>query len=212
MGDTFQLTYTIDQAAKHFGLKVPDWESLDYHAHVPNEAVTEQMSLYDIDEDKRDEVFYALASADEFGTERNFNKQVESYVEEFLTPFTNFGNVEYHCMGDAGYRSFSKPVVGIHSANVLDGTLTITFDRDIVHVIHAMIDGYGAIGIACSDVDDLMSGDLGQVEEWTKTHIHWLDRYYKIYGEHKPKLDLNNIEDFDSKYFREEMTRIKQGN
>ena len=152
-----------------------------------------------------DEIKRAIVSAVESKTMANYTKRVRGALEEILYTFSNF-EYEYDFINEAGsYEGMHDTAIGITNITIdYDNTTTITTDNDLVHVINTCITGVGLF-----NVDEELEG-AESFAEYIQSRFHWLKSYWKIFGTRIPKPDLDHIEDFDKKYFKELLKDIEK--
>jgi|CXWL01.1.fsa_nt_gi hypothetical protein len=228
---TFTIVFSLRETLASLGLKIKEFSPESFDIAISKNEVLEIMKEHDLlvdtqpdeptqtygdyshysyDEDAYYEVMTAMSDAWQHGTEKNYRRSVESVVEECLSVFANYGDVEYPCEGDSGVRHVvKKNIKGIDKYNVdmAEDKVHITFDRDMVHVLNDLIACDGMFGISCEDAEHLDSGaELSEVESNVKGHFHHLDTYWECYGDRRPEISYEA--DFDRKYFDEQMREI----
>ena len=215
-GEVFDLSMSVNDVLNAFGIRVKDFEDFGFHdANIPREAVLETIAdhgleaAYTDNEDVYYDVLSALSDAQVSGTENNYNRAKAGVVEQVLEIFKNYGAVDYACDGETGLQHVSKSVVGItdFDVNVPTDSVSITFDRDIVHVIGYMLDCDGMFGVSCEDVEAMATSEpLAVVSKYVESHLHWLETHFECHGERKPEMSFD--EGFDSQFFKDMMSDV----
>lgn len=139
----------------------------------------------------------------EYGTENKINDRVNDVIEKILD---NFGDYKYQydtMMGDE-YDSYKGIARGVYLYDTTSSdSIEITCYLDFVHVINDCIAGYGMF-----QPDPNLEGETP--EEYIKNRFGTIKYYFDIYNESIPKLDLDSIDEFDKKYFREQIKEIEK--
>lgn len=114
----------------------------------------------------------------------DYQEAVEDALEKHLENFSGF---EYEYLDDNTNEFQTGIAKGIISTNVLDGNIEIEYDPDLIHVINAMLSGYGMFGTL--ELENASAEDI-------IGHLHQLSNYYEIYGDNNPL----NADMFDNNY------------
>jgi hypothetical protein len=75
-----------------------------------------------------------------------------------------------------------------------------------VHLINQCVAGVGEFEVW----EDYLAIGPYSLEEYIKSHFHWLGRYWDIFGDRPPSVDTDNLEDFDKAYFLQLAHEIEQ--
>jgi|SRR5581483_4672772 len=213
----FTLTFDTNKLLELFDLpKVDDLEAITID-YWPSDSDLLNTSKLDVSQDDDgnfidadenplpeeviDDIKRAIMDAVYSGTMGRYHKRIISTLEESLSTFQDY-KYEYFPLTDDGERTATGVAKGILNFEVSFDETKIECAPDIVHIINDCINGVGEFYAT----DDL-EGD--SVEEFAKSRFHWLNRYWDIYGGGKPQVDTDNIDDFDSEYFRTLLKEIE---
>lgn len=148
------------------------------------------------------EIRQAIQDAIQLGTENQIISRTLHFLEDVLVMFRNFEYV-YRTPDD---EELIGRAYGIMRAKATPGTTRIFFYSDLVHIINAMLHGYGF------DVhftfDD--TSDTATTIEFIRSHFYALGYYWDIFDIRRPTLDLDHIEHFDRRYFEERIKELEQ--
>jgi hypothetical protein len=50
------------------------------------------------------------------------------------------------------------------------------------------------------------------VQSYIKSHLHWLNYYWEIYGNVKPKADTDRVDGFDDDYWYPQVAEVAKAN
>jgi len=185
---------------KEFFYEAPDYPETDIVYNLENigeepkgadaETQEPEFSTQQID---------AMRSAMFMAEESAFRDDAETAVKDAVqrTLDEDFSDYQYEYMeeaGEEGMQSFSGTAKGIISANVDWDTTEIVMDDDFVHIIRDILSGDGTFDASALplDADDIE----------IKNHLHWLPRYYAIYGGRAPQPDYADMPNVDQDHLK----------
>jgi hypothetical protein len=162
-----------------------------------------------IPEEAAEALTYAVRDSEQFGTERAIMDRRDDALKQGLEAFSNYQyEYDYHTWDSmATAKGVAKGITGVELVN--DGTVAITMNTDIVYAINDCINGYGEFAV----VEDFIGAFSAKetLEDFIRGHFHWLSYYWEIYGAgSKPRLDYDNVDDFDQGYFKDEVLKVEQ--
>ena len=218
---TVTLTFPTEGLLKNLGLphdfEISNWGYYPYPTEdeLANSILyiskNDEGELVDYDdkvipEDAVEELKQATMDATQMGTEGAYVKRVYGALEDALDTFSGY-RYEYPFMPDRedalGVEHATGTAKGIESVEVSYDTTTIVANLDLVHAINDCIAGVGMF-----EAQQDLEGE--EFDEFIKSRFHHLKNYWEIYGERKPKVDTDNVEDFDDAFFRERAGEIEK--
>lgn len=212
---TFTLSFPTSELLELFDLPSLEPEEL-YMDYWPSEEearnVAEQWMGMDEDEIEEalsqnpeflDDIKRAIVDAMESGTAANYYRRVKEALEEVLSTFSDYS---YEFYSESDNQTYSGVAKGIEPGTIKIDYDTTTFEAhpDLAKIVQNNVSGYGMF-----DVDADYEGETP--ENYAKTRFHWLPYHWEIYGDYKPRVDTDRIDDFDDRYFRELLDEIKTG-
>jgi len=144
-------------------------------------------------------VGFALSDAESFSMEPQYVKAVYDALEQAYEIIDNVP-AEYIGMDSDGNQVGVSTSAGIDSATIDQEHQTVTLViKNPEHLINAMVAGEGYMAPDIP-VDEELSD-----EQITKG-LHWINKYFEIFGESKPEVDTNQISpDIDDDFFKEQL-------
>lgn len=211
---TVTLTFPTDKLLSWFGLPThedlqEDMDNADWGTST--KSILEDAGLeYDdgrdvwvdsegtsVPADAVDEIVMASQDAYRFGTEAGMLSRLHGTLEAMLDVFSN-SQYEYRALGDS-YFDLSGVAKGILGEQIAWDTTEIQASEDLLHLINDVIAGVGVFE---------PEYEIGDPAEEIKVLFHHLGDWWEVYGERKPRLDFDNVEDFDQKVWKESLAEI----
>lgn len=154
----------------------------------------------EVSEEALEEIRSVYYDAHRFGTEAKVFRELFATLESTLDQFSN-NSYEYRALGE-NYVVLSGKARGIVGYDIKHDTSEIEVSEDMLHIINDVLSGVGMFE---------PEYEIGELFNDIQKLFHQLSSYWEVYSERKQKLDLDNVEDFDKKYWWEELKRIEKG-
>lgn len=213
----FKLSFPTSELLNLFGLPSLDLDPGElYMDYWPDDGEATEVAEQWLDMDEEDiekaleknpefmhDIKRAIVDAMGLGYMGRYYERVKDALEEMLTTFSDY---DYEFYSEGGGQTYSGHAQGIIPESIVVGYDTTTFEAnsDLARIVQDNVAGYGMF-----DVDSEYEGETP--EEYAKSRFHWLEKHWEIYGDIKPKPDLDRIDEFDDAYFRERLEEIKTG-
>jgi len=216
----FTLKFLTDKLLKMFGLPTPEQfdDPSGYEPPWPRDedllntihldvVKDEEGRLTDgrgkvLTEDVIGDIKTAVADASRSGTINRIQGRIFSALKQTLETFSDY-RYEYEFLSDEVGNLASGVATGIISVDVKPGTTTIVAQDDIIHIIQ-----YNITGVGMFNATDDFEGEPPY--QFAKTRFSHLRHHWEIHGERAPKVDLDNVDDFDARYFTQLLREIEK--
>ena len=188
-------------------IQVDDYDLADNHLLnlTYDDGVLYDANDEEIEQDIVDEIVEAVRWAIESDAQNKVWEAVKDVIAEICMTFQNVGYEFWYIPAeDIGVsQDYAEGIAkGIQTVDVTGDYVTIKTYPDLCLEIANCIYGYGMFHA----IEDEWKHNS---KEYIETRFHHLKHYWSIYGERKPKLDLDFQQDIDEEYFKELITNIE---
>lgn len=202
-GKPFTLTFKTDELLEMFDLPDMELDPTDIYFEVSDDEIRDVAYQYDISEELLEDpdiesgIYTAISDGYYSGISGNYYREVKAALEQTLETFSDY-SYEFFSEEDSKYYTGKAEGIIPRSIDVNYDTTTFEAYPDLAYPVQDCVAGYGMF-----DVSEDFEGE--EPEEYAKSRFHWLAYYWEIYGDYKPKPDLDRLDDFDSKAFEDYM-------